>query len=334
MNLLLLDYLCDPVDRTPLELRNPTYAPDGSITSGTLVSPTGRSFPIRDGVPRFAEPAMQQSVVSFGNEWNHFNFDEFRINWMEHTVKHTFGSIAEFKDKLVVDAGAGSGIQSRWISEAGARHVIALELSHAVDDVIKRNLAGLPNVDIVQCSIDAPPLRDASIAGIVICHNVIQHTPSVENTAHALWQLVADGGEFVFNCYPKNDQGLLRKLRFQLYLALRAFFVRRSFGLLLAYARIMAALRMVPLLGWFLEKSMLVIRGDVPAGPDYLRRAYRSAALNTFDCYGSHSYQHLKTDEEIRALVAALQPAPTRVLNADRYFLRPQPVGIALRVQK
>jgi ubiquinone/menaquinone biosynthesis C-methylase UbiE len=334
LNPLLLDYLCDPRDKSPLTLRDPQFAPDGSIVSGLLISGSGRSFPIRDGVPRFAEPEVQRSVVSFGDEWNHFNFDEFRINWLEHTVRHTFGSLAEFKDKLVVDCGAGSGIQSRWISEAGARHVIALELSHSVDDVMKRNLAGMRNVDIVQCSIDAPPLRDASINGMVICHNVIQHTPSVENTARALWRLVGNGGEFIFNCYPKNDQGLLRKLRFQFYLALRAFFVRRSFGFLLAYSRIMAALRLVPLLGWLLEKSLLVIRGDVPAGPNYLRRAYRSAALNTFDCYGSHSYQHMKTDDEIRALVAELQPDPARVLNMERYFLRPQPVGIALRLKR
>jgi hypothetical protein len=72
----------------------------------------------------------------------------------------------------------------------------------------------------------------------------------------------------------------------------------------------------------------------VPAGPGYLRRAYRSAALNTFDCYGSHSYQHLKTDDEIRALVSELQPDTSLVRNMDRYFLRPPPVGIALRLRK
>lgn len=89
-----------------------------------------------------------------------------------------------------------------------------LDLSHSVDDVVKRNLAGVKNVDIIQCSIDAPPLRDESIEGIVYCHNVIQHTPSVEKTAHALYSLVAPGGEFVFNCYPLNDKGLVRWGRF------------------------------------------------------------------------------------------------------------------------
>ena len=329
----LLDYLCDPADRTPLVLEQATYGSDGNIESGWLVSTSGHRYPIRDGVPRFIGTDTQGSVTSFGDEWNHFNFDEFHINWLEHTVKNTFGSTEVFKGRRIVDAGAGSGAQSRWLSESGARHVIALELSHAVDGVIRRNLAGIANVDVVQCSIDAPPLRDDCM-DMVICHNVIQHTPSVEGTARALWRIVGPGGEFVFNCYQKNDQGLLRKLRFGLYSALRRFFVKRSFGFLLAYSRIMAALRLIPLLGWLLEKSYFVVRGDVPAGPDYLRRAYRSAALNTFDCYGSHSYQHLKTDDEIRALVAELQPDAAKVLNTDRYFLRPPPVGIALRLRK
>ncbi len=213
-------------------------------------------------------------------------------------------------------------------------HVISLELSHAVDDVVTRNLVGIVNVDVIQCSIDQPPLRDGSIDGIVLCHNVIQHTCSVEQTARALWRLIGPGGEFVFNCYPKNDQGIVRKTRLALYAALRGFMVRRSFRFRLNYARIMGALRMVPLMGWILEKSLIVIRGDVPPGPDYWHRAYKSAVLNTFDCYGAHTFQHMKSDDEIRGLVKELQPDANKVLNADRYFLRPPPIGIALRLQR
>ena len=75
---------------------------------------------------------------------------------------------------------------------------------------------------------------------------------------------------------------------------------------------------------------MLMVRGDVVPGPNWIRRAYRAGALNTFDCYGSHAWQHLKSDDEIRALVAQLQPDASRIGNLDRYFLRPQPIGIAL----
>jgi len=33
--------------------------------------------------------------------------------------------------------------------------------------VVQRNLAGLKNVDVIQFSIDAPPLLDQSIEGII-----------------------------------------------------------------------------------------------------------------------------------------------------------------------
>lgn len=277
---------------------------------------------------------MTATVDSFGREWNHFNFDQFRVNWLNHTVKNTFGSLEAFRGKTVVDAGGGSGMQSRWMAEAGAEHVICLELSHSVDGIARQNLEGLDNVDIVQCSIDAPPIRDVAVSGIVICHNVIQHTPSVENTARALWRLVAPGGEFVFNCYGKNDSSAVWMLRFKLYAVLRSFLCRRSFHFLLAYARIMSLLRFVPLLGWLLERSLFMVRGEVPAGSRYIKRCYLTGVLNTFDWYGSHQFQHHKTERELRTLVAELQPDSKKVRNLDQYFQRPPVIGCAMRLTK
>jgi hypothetical protein len=175
-----------------------------------------------------------------------------------------------------------------------------------------------------------------SVTGIVICHNVIQHTPSVERTASALYALVGEGGEFVFNCYPKNDQGLLRWVRFHLiYTPLRAVLRRLPFWAILAYARLMGALRLIPVLGTLLEKMNFAVQGDVPNTKgvlDRLRRRYRATVLNTFDGYGSHTYQHHKTDDEIRALLESLQPDSGKIANTDRYFLRPPAFGCALRV--
>ncbi len=327
--------LCDPIDKSDLQLANIKYDEHGDIFEGLLVSASGRTYPIRNGIPRFVEdPGMKERVQSFGDEWNFFNFELFKLNWLQHTVKNTFGSADFFRGKVIVDAGAGSGMQALWMSQAGAEYVISLELSHSVDGILKQNLARVDNVDILQCSIDQPPLKDRAIKGLVICHNVIHHTPSVEETARALWQIVSEGGEFVFNCYPKNDRGLVRKLRFALYLALRGFLSRRSFTFRLNYARVMSVLRFVPVLGVFLEKSGVMGRGVVPPGPGFLRRAYVASVLNTFDCFGGHAYQHHKTDEEICQLVHDLQPNPMKVLNTESYFSRPQPIGCALRLIK
>jgi SAM-dependent methyltransferase len=279
---------------------------------------------------------MRETVQSFCDEWNHFNFTDQKVQWLSHIVKNTFGSTDAFKDRLIVDCGGGSGAQSKWFAEYGARHVIMLELSHTVDGIARQNLAGLKNVDIVQCSIDAPPLASHAIHGIVYCCNVIQHTPSVEKTARALFDLVAPGGEFVFNCYPLNDGTPLRWLRYHVVQkGMRAILSRLSFNSILAYAKFMASLRTVPALGSFLERAGFCVTGDVQALAGESRvehddRVRRATALNTFDGFGSHAYQHHKSDDEIRILVRDLSPA--RVLNEREYFLNPPPIGCSLRL--
>lgn len=334
----LLNYLCEPNSKAPLELVDAVLDSNGNIRSGGLRSTSGKIYPIVNGVPRFVSSVSTKTVKSFGDEWNHFNFVDFKVNWLMHTVANTFGSTEVFKDKVVVDAGGGSGSQSKWFAEYGASHVILMDLSHSVDDVVSRNLAGVENVDVIQCSIDEPPLRDNSIEGIVYCHNVIQHTPSIEKTARALFALTAPGGEFVFNCYPLNNQGLMRWMRFHVvYKPLRAVLSRMPFALIVAYSYLMGILRLIPGLGLALEKAGFCVRGDVPSidGESWfsrLKRQFKSTSLNTYDCYGSHMYQHLKSDDEIKSLVRELQPNPSKVLNMDKYFLRPTPIGCALRI--
>lgn len=340
MTPFLLEIIREPQTGSTLTLCDALYDSDRNVVSGFLVSTNGSRYPIVNGIPRFVESVPTSTVNSFGDEWNFFNFTDFKVHWLSHTVQNTFGSTDVFKDKIIVDAGGGSGAQSRWFSEYGAKHVILLELSHSIDDVVKKNLAHLKNVDVIQCSIDSPPLAKETIDGIVYCHNVIQHTPSVENTAKALWEIVAPGGELVFNCYPLNDAGLIRSVRLHfVYKNLRRLLSKMPFFVILFYARVMSAFRLIPILGYILEKSNLVAQGDVPkiAGEGIIHRLvrrYKAAVLNTFDAYGSHEFQHRKSDFEILRLAIQLQPDSRRIHNIDDYFLRPPKIGCALRVFK
>ncbi len=278
-------------------------------------------------------------VGSFEDQWNHFNFVHFHTHWLQHTVKNTFGSPEAFLGKVIVDAGAGSGAQALWMLQSGARRVILLELSRSVDGVIRENLENsqFDNWDTVHCSIDAPPLREQSIE-LVMCHNVIQHTPSVEQTARALFRLVAPGGEFVFNCYPKNDDGLIRWLRLNaVYRPLRLALSNCPFQVNLSYATSMGLLRLIPGLGILLEKAGFCSQGEVlnPDGsPPSLRRRFEATRLNTFDRFGSHTFQHLMSDADLRRLLAQLQPETSKIGNLDLYFSRPAPIGCALRVKR
>ncbi len=267
MNIDLLNWLRDPVSGESFTLGQAHHDERGRVVSGRLTTASGRTYHIREGIPRFVDtvPMLTSTVGSFGDQWNHFNFVHFHTHWLQHTVRNTFGSPEVFRGKVIVDAGAGSGAQALWMLQSGAARVILLELSHSVDGVIRRNLetSAFDNWDIIQCSIDAPPLREQSV-DLVMCHNVIQHTASVEDTAHALFRLVAPGGEFAFNCYPKNDRGLLRWMRLHaVYTPLRALLSRCPFRINLAYATLIAALRVLPGLGTLVEKAGLCSTGEV-----------------------------------------------------------------------
>lgn len=340
MTPFLLKYLCEPITKNPLQLINSVEDEFGNIISGILKSESGGEYPIINGIPRFITNLNNNTVKSFGDEWNYFNFTDFKINWLNHTVVNTFGSTDVFKNKIIVDAGGGSGSQSKWFLEYGAKHVILMELSHSVDHIIKENLKGFLNVDVIQCSIDSPPLRNNCINGIVYCHNVIQHTPDVDKTAEALFDLVDNNGEFVFNCYQLNDKGVFRKIRYYIiYKPLRFVLSQLPFSYILFYSRVMAILSLIPILGVILEKCGFCSRGDVPFMSNetklkYYIRSFKNTCLNTFDCFGSHKYQHLKTDAEIINLIKRLQPNSTKVLNFQKYFMRPTPIGCAIRIFK
>lgn len=334
MHTRLMALLCDPVDASELRLSAPTQVTDDRVETGELISASGRHYPIINGVPRFIlDPSLTASVKSFGDEWNHFNYDRFKANWLKHIANGAFGSPEYFRGKLIVDCAAGSCMHARWMSEYGAEHIIALELSNSVDGIVQENLRGIDNVDVVQCSIDAHPIKPNVINGLVICNAAIQHTPNVERTARALWRMVGPEGELSFSCYAKFPHDPVWMARYWLvYRPLRAILSRRSFGTILAYAKLMARLRFVPGLGALLEKASFVVRGDVPPGERYQERLYESTVLNTFDLYGSHKYQHHVSGDELAAICERLTPPPTRVLNLQSYYRRPIPPGMPIRL--
>tara|TARA_R110000868_G_scaffold189695_1_gene432868 strand:- start:53949 stop:54611 length:663 start_codon:yes stop_codon:yes gene_type:complete len=218
------------------------------------------------------------------------------------------------------------------MSESGAEYVIALELSHAVDDVFQRNLKGIENIDIVQCSIDMPPLKNEAIKdGIVICHNVIQHTPSVEKTALALWACTGKGSEYVMNWYQLYNKGILRKIRWAFHTNLRKFLCTKSQRFRYNWCRVICALRMLPIIGWFLEKSYIAVHGDV-LGEKSWKKRYRTCFVITFDGYGAHEYQHHSTDDQMWAILDKMQPDREKILNQEAVFAKPPKIGGAIRV--
>ncbi len=323
-----LDHLACPASGAPLELRGAVREGD-DIVAGELVAPGGETYSIVAGVPRFAAVARQaqDTVESFGFEWNELNFDQFFMNWRDHVVARNFGSLDYFRDKVVLECGSGSGMHARWMLEHGARRVVSLELSHSVDGIMRQNLKGFADRSlVVQCDIASPPVRKGT-ADLVYCINVVQHTEDPQRTTERLYSLLGPRSEMFVNYYCRAEK---MPLDFHLRELLRQrVFKRLPNGVTLAIFRALAAAAMVPGLDQALVRSVLV-RGEVPAGEGYLRRKYRQTVLNSYDYYGSHAYQHYFTPSDLRRLFDESGIPMAKVPNFDEVLEKTLP-GHAFR---
>src|SRR3972149_2482078 len=153
MKLVLLQYLVCPVCQSELECKAVSHDGD-EITEGQLACLNcGRVYPIVRAIPRMLPDAITaqsaQTAEAFGWEWRRFptlhSLDDYRAQFLDwiHPVEPEF-----FGDKLVLDAGCGMGRFALVASKFGARHVIALDLSDAVE-AARDNAVGFPNVHVV-----------------------------------------------------------------------------------------------------------------------------------------------------------------------------------------
>ena len=95
---------------------------------------------------------------------------------------------AFFKDKLVLDAGCGIGRHAFFAAAYGAKEVIGIDLSDAVDTAFE-NVGHLPNAHIVQADIYDPPFRRATAGGdfdFIYSIGVLHHLPDPESGLRSL----------------------------------------------------------------------------------------------------------------------------------------------------
>lgn len=197
--------LCDPMDGKKLTLVNPVIK-KGRIVSGKLVSSSGRVYRIKEGIPILLPPGAQSinSVKSFAFEWDEWGYLFAKKNWLKNNIRPLLGTESKFKGKVIVDAGAGSGAQSRWMAEAGAKMIISLELSNTIFNRHKETIKGFEDVIFpIQCDIAYLPITVKP--DILYCINVLQHTKDPKKTFHNLSSLLQKKSIFLFNVYNKES---------------------------------------------------------------------------------------------------------------------------------
>ncbi len=211
----LLDILADPASGASLALEDERVEGD-AIVDGRLTAPSGASYPIRDGIPRFVvdeDAGQQQTAESFGYKWRReetYDTPEMyamgRRWWAE---RHGLADISQLTDafrskRRILDAGCGSGLgTSFWMAEPwDGPQWIGLDISEAID-VAKQRLGGFAGTHFVQGDVLRPPFAPGTFDA-VISEGVLHHTPSTEAALAAVASTLEPGGEIRFYVYRRK----------------------------------------------------------------------------------------------------------------------------------
>ncbi len=208
----LLDEILCPVSRDRLRLDV------GDFESGVLVCDAcGRRWPIESRVPRLGPDDLveqqERTSEAFGWQWQHFTemhpeFEAQFLDWLD-PIDPGF-----FEGKRVLDAGCGTGRHAYYAASYGAKDVVALDLSGAVETA-RRYLARFENVFVVQGDLLRPPLPVAAEGGgfeFIYSIGVLHHLPDPSAGFTSLVRYLRPGGTIAVWVYGYENNGFVRNV--------------------------------------------------------------------------------------------------------------------------
>jgi SAM-dependent methyltransferase/uncharacterized protein YbaR (Trm112 family) len=201
-----LDYLCCPECGSALELA--TDESGGSdVMTGTLRCKSGvHAYPIVRGIPRFASGlggVEARTAEAFGYEWTRYaelaaRYRQQFVDWLR-PVRPEF-----FRGRVVLEGGCGKGRHTALAAEFGARAVVAMDLSDAVESAF-HNTRDMDNVHVVQADLNRPPVRQVFDYAFSI--GVLHHLPDPARGFHALVSRLRPGGAISAWVYGREGNG-------------------------------------------------------------------------------------------------------------------------------
>jgi len=198
MKTRLLQYLACPSCQSSLTLANVTSTDSEEIIQGELKClACANSFPILRGIPRFAaadlsEDGKAATAASFGWQWQHFTqqddrYEEQFLGWIS-PIQPEF-----FTGKVVLEGGCGKGRHTQLAAAWGARDVVGVDLSDAVETAFAAT-RHLDNAHIIQADIYHLPLKRAFDYAFSV--GVLHHLPDPAAGFASVASRVKPGGTF------------------------------------------------------------------------------------------------------------------------------------------
>ena len=192
----LIQYLVCPSCTGAIRIGSVVAREQSEIIAGSLnCESCDNTWPIVRGVPRFAainEVAQDKATTAekFGWQWQHFNqfeagYENQFLAWIAPITREFF------KDKVVLEGGCGKGRHTQLAAQFGARDVIGIDLSDAVETAFAATRE-LPNAHIVQADIYNLPF--ARVFDYAFSIGVLHHLPDPRAGFQSLTSKVKPGG--------------------------------------------------------------------------------------------------------------------------------------------
>jgi len=135
--------------------------------------------------------AQRDTARSFGYEWQAFSemLPDYEANFRWYFERFR---PEELKGALVLDAGCGTGRHTFHMARSGAREIVAMDFSQAIEVAAYNNRSN-PNTHFVQADIYHPPFRPRTF-DLVYSLGVLHHLPDPERGFRTLLPLLRAGG--------------------------------------------------------------------------------------------------------------------------------------------
>ena len=126
-----------------------------------------------------------------------FDFYRRRLALPDRAALETFYG----RYPAILEAGPGSGFNTRFMAERCPGRVYAIDVSDAAFTAFE-NTRDLTNCFVVQADLMQAPFGDAAF-DFIIADGVLHHTPDTRAAFLALYRKLASGGDFFFYVYRK-----------------------------------------------------------------------------------------------------------------------------------
>jgi SAM-dependent methyltransferase/uncharacterized protein YbaR (Trm112 family) len=213
----LLSYLVCPGCGFPLDCQA-TIEHDSDVETGTLRCAQCRTdYPILRGIPRFVtveQPLSGKNVETasaFGWEWQEFGRLYDLATCQAQFLDWIYPITSDFlRGKVVLDAGCGMGRFSVVSSAFGAKMVLAVDASNAVE-AARDNARCYPDVHVIQADIHHLPLRCDPNAQVDFAFSigVLHHLDDPQAGFNALVQHLRRDGTLFAWVYGRENNGWL-----------------------------------------------------------------------------------------------------------------------------